>query len=96
MPAIEEAIAIGTKDGRICPQPQRWNELWELLPNSERKGASWTPPLPLILDAWWETSDSQKQERFREHLLWTEKHNAFGAVLNFLKKLQNSDWHFKE
>lgn len=96
MLAIEEAIAIGTKDGRICPQPQRWNELWELLPNRERKGAGWTPPLPLILAAWWETSDTQKQERFYEHLIWAENHDALGAVLNFLKKLQNSNGHFKE
>jgi hypothetical protein len=37
---------------RVCPVPQRWNELWEMLPDRKRVGNGWEPPLPLILAAW--------------------------------------------
>lgn len=96
MSNIDEVIALGTRQGRICPQPQRWKELWELLPNRERKGAGWIPPLPFILAAWWETDDAQKQDRFLAHLRWAEEHGALDTVIEYLSKLQESDWHFKE
>jgi acetyl esterase/lipase len=32
------------------------------------------PPSPLILVAWWETSDLQKRERFEQHIHWAEHH----------------------
>lgn len=38
-------------EGRVCPIPTRWNELWELLPGRHRVGSGWVPPLPLILGA---------------------------------------------
>ena len=39
-------------DGRVCPNPQEWQALWEMLPDKKRVGAGWAPPLPLILAAW--------------------------------------------
>jgi hypothetical protein len=54
--SVETLIAYCRQDGRVCPQPIRWNELWEMLPNRTRIGSGWMPPLPLILAAWHEAS----------------------------------------
>jgi len=29
----------------VCPQPMRWNELYEMLPAKKRVGNGWEPPL---------------------------------------------------
>ena len=61
---LEEILAFSQAVKRICPQPQLWNELWETLPNKKRVGAGWEPPLPLILGAWWNTTDLEKKTAF--------------------------------
>ena len=66
MITIDQAIEEAQKNGRVCPQPQRWNELYELLPDRKRKGNGWEPSLPLILAAWWDTPILSKIIRFRE------------------------------
>ena len=79
--------------GWICPQPQKWQEFWDLLPGKERRGGGWNPPLPLILAAWWEATDSSKQARFLEHLAWAEAHGAIEKALDFLRTLGPADWY---
>lgn len=39
-------IAYCRENNRVCPMPQRWNALWELLPDRARVGGGWEPPLP--------------------------------------------------
>jgi len=90
---FEELIAKVGRDGRICPQPQAWNKLWEMLPDRRRVGAGWEPPLPLILAAWWHTSDDEKRGRFRDHLSWARDHDALGKIEQFLSSLKPNDWH---
>jgi hypothetical protein len=63
MTTLADLMTEASKDGRVCPQPMIWNQLWELLPDRRRVGAGWEPPLPLILAAWWEASDSDKRSR---------------------------------
>lgn len=82
-----------TTERRVCPQPQRWNELWELLPERKRVGAGWEPSLPLILGAWWHTSDSEKRGRFLSHLRWAAKHGALSEVSSFVRSLGPDQWH---
>jgi hypothetical protein len=64
MTALADLMTEASKDGRVCPQPMIWDQLWELLPDRHRVGAGWEPPLPLILAACWEASDSDKRSRF--------------------------------
>jgi hypothetical protein len=90
---IKEIIKLCEINNRICPQPQKWNELWGLLKNKKRAGNSWEPPLPLILAAWHCTSDYLKKERFIEHISWAEKENQLNEILDFLTRLNESDWH---
>lgn len=93
MATLEEALELAQTNARVCPQPQRWNELYKLLPNRKRVGAGWEPPLPLILAAWWDTPAISKIARFREHLEWAASHGALDSVYSFMSALQESDWH---
>jgi len=81
-------------EGRVCPMPQKWNELWELLPERRRVGVGWEPPLPLILSAWWHASAMQKQERLAEHLRHAADHGALDSVERFLRSLRPDEWAY--
>jgi hypothetical protein len=63
------------------------------LPNRRRKGAGWEPALPLILAAWWEASDQQKQERLEQHVRWANDHGCMEQIAEFLHSLPESEWH---
>jgi hypothetical protein len=93
MPNLEEVFAEATKNGRVCPQPQRWQELYEMLPGKQRKGAGWEPSFPLILAAWWETPDLSKMLRLREHIEWAVSHNCLDDIYRFLCELPEDQWH---
>lgn len=93
MVTLKDAIAEATKNQRVCPQPCRWNELYNLLPDRQDKGANWEPALPLILAAWWDTGPHSKSLRLRKHLEWAESHGAIEPVYSFLVSLPESDWH---
>lgn len=79
--------------GRVCPQPQAWQRLWEMLPDKQRSGGGWSPPLPLILAAWHDATDAEKTERFRLHLAWAAQHAALDEAIAFLRSLAPSDWY---
>jgi hypothetical protein len=75
-------------DGLVRPGvPTRWNELYQILPNTRRIGVGWEPAGPLILAARWEASMDQKRERLVEHIRWAHKHGALDTVANFLRSL---------
>lgn len=78
---------------RVCPLPQPWNQLWEMLPDRQRVGDGWEPPLPLILGAWWFSSNLEKMLRLEEHIRWAEQHGHLEQVDAFLRGLAESDWH---
>ncbi len=77
---------------RICPQPQLWNDLWNILKDKKQTGNQWQPSLPLILAAWWETSILSKRIRFFEHLDWSEKHGQLKEIIDFLLNLKEEQW----
>jgi hypothetical protein len=45
---IESLRAYVQSAERICPKPDRWNDLWEILPDRQQQGTGWDPPLPLL------------------------------------------------
>jgi hypothetical protein len=79
-------------NGRICPVPQRWNQLWEMLPGRRRVGNGWIPPLPLILGAWHYTG-LEKVLRLREHIEYAATNGALDEVNTFLRGLEDAEWH---
>jgi len=92
--SVADLLYFAASDRRVCPQPQRWNELWQMLPSRERKGDNWVPALPLILWAWWEATDQQKQDRLAEHICFAAKHGAFEKVNQFLRSLSAEEWSY--
>ena len=89
---LQALIDYCQQNGRICPQPSQWQQLYELLPNKRRVGAGWEPSPPLILAAWWDTPLLLKVMRFREHLDWAEKHGALDVVDTYLRGLTEDQW----
>ncbi|MCC6864561.1 MAG: hypothetical protein IT280_00210 [Ignavibacteria bacterium] len=80
-------------NNRICPIPTEWNKLYQLLKNTKRKGGGWEPALPLILAAWWETSEIQKVLRFIDHIEWAESNGQLEEISKFLFELKEEEWH---
>ena len=89
---VESLMAYCRENGRICPMPQRWTALWELLPNRTRVGVGWQPPLPLILGAWDDTPAMLKMLRLSEHINWAADHNALETVATYLHALAEVEW----
>jgi hypothetical protein len=85
-------IKFCQENRRVCPQPQRWQELYDLLPNKRRTGAGWEPPLPLILAAWWDTPNLSKVLRLRDHIEWAAKHGVLDDISAFLQALPEDQW----
>ncbi len=93
MATLDEVLSEATKSRRVCPQPLRWNELWELLPNRRRNAGGWEPEAPLILAAWHDTPAIAKALRLRQHLEWAAEHGALERVWAFLDALREEEWH---
>ena len=77
------------KNGRICPMPIYWNDLYKIIVgvsgNSEL-------PKPLILAGWNFTGDEAKLRRFKGHLEIIEMENITTAI-NFLDQLEEEAWY---
>ena len=83
-----------TKNNRVCPNPILWNDLHTLALESDFN--SHTPPsLPLVLGAWWDTSDVDKTERLKELIDWCYHTSVSDIAWTFVKSLDEEDWHHK-
>ena len=92
---INELKAYCTQNNRVCPNPQQWNELWQMLPELKREGSGWIPSAPLILAAWWHTSDDEKRERLFEHIDYAANHNFLKQSDAYLRALPEDQWTHK-
>jgi len=90
--SLSNLIDFCRENNRIVPCPTKWNKLWEMLPNRERKGAGWEPTVPLILGAWWHSTEQEKQNRFISHIAFAEKKGILDKVSEFLRNLQETEW----
>ena len=89
---VESLVAYCRENARVCPMPQHWHRLWEMLPNRVQVNVGWQPPLPLILAAWYDTPAISKMARLAEHIDWAAKHDALDSVGQFLRELREEDW----
>jgi hypothetical protein len=90
--SVESLVAYCRENGRVCPIPQVWNQLWEMLPNRTRAGNGWNPSLPLILAAWHDTPAILKMLRLAEHIEWAAQHGALEVVAKYLRSLPEDQW----
>jgi hypothetical protein len=89
---LDALLAHVRQNGRVCPIPDRWNELWEMLPARRRVGHGWEPPLPLILAAWWNTPVFMKSLLFQEHIQYAEAHGVLADIDQYLRRLPEQQW----
>ena len=75
--------------GRICPAPEAWNRLWEMLcaRSPDRR-----PPMP---PASTEPGNSRKWALV-DHLLWSEQLGTLGEVEQFLRRLNADQWAMED
>lgn len=90
--SLEQLLEYVRSFQRVCPLPARWNELWEMLPEKQRVGAAWEPPLPLILAAWSETPAILKMARLQDHVRYAAAHGVLDKVDSYLRGLPETDW----
>jgi hypothetical protein len=90
---VDSVLKLCRENGRVCPQPQKWQQLWELLPDKRPIGVGWQPSLPLILGGWWHSSDEDKRQRLEAHIHWATEHGGLESVAELLRSLMEEDWH---
>ncbi len=91
---LKALLEYAKADGRICPMPEYWNQLWEMLPDKKRVGIGWEPSLPLILAAWWDTPLLSKILRLDEHIRYAAEHNVLDEVDTYLRGLKPEQWFY--
>jgi hypothetical protein len=89
---LEQILAIARQANRVCPLPQEWNRLYELLPEKRRVKNSWEPAPPLILAAWSDTPAMSKILRLQEHIEWAASHGSLDVIGKFLAALPEDQW----
>ena len=92
---LDELLEYVGSDGRVCPMPTYWNELWQILPSRRRTdGTGWEPDLPLILAAWCDTPAPMKMLRLAEHIKYAAAHGVLQEVDQYLRKLTPEQWAY--
>jgi hypothetical protein len=92
---LDDILKYVQSDGRVCPMPNYWNELWQMLPNRKQKSSGgWEPAVPLILAAWWDTPALMKVDRLAEHINYAAEHGILDRVDQFLRELKPDQWAY--
>lgn len=78
---------------RVCPRPDAWQRLYDLIPGKIESGPLRQPNPPLVGDAWNVTSAMPKRMCLRDQVEWAEHHGALEAVMQFLKALPEDQWY---
>jgi hypothetical protein len=89
---MDELLHYIKSEGRVCPRPDKWFELYEMLPGKKRQGLRHEPPLPLLHIAWRVTSERQKQERFEAHVKYAAGRGQLAQVSAFIYDLSEDKW----
>ena len=90
---LKELLEICSRNYRVCPHPAEWERLWKMILARKRKGERSSPPRPLILAAWCETSIGEKRDRLRQHIRWAYEHDIFEKVDSFIRNLSEEQWY---
>ena len=93
---LQDLLNFCRENNRVCPNPIEWNKLWEALPGRKRVGSRWSPPLPLILAAWWEASDGEKCRRLEQQIRWAYEHQVFEKVDKIIRSLSEDQWYHSD
>jgi hypothetical protein len=91
---LKDLLEYVKAEGRICPNPQEWNALWEMLPDKEQGSSGWEPPVPLILSAWWDSPYLEKILRLDIHIHYAVAHGMLDEIDTYLRGLLPDQWFY--
>ncbi len=91
--ALESLLAFIRSNGRVCPEPEYWNEMWNVLCSREPRPTQVKPGLPLILGGWHYSSDDDKRDCLEAQVRWAAAHGRLGEVDAFLRGIRDDEWH---
>ena len=92
---IDLLIKYVQSNGRVCPMPNYWNTLWQMLPDhTQKENGGWSPSVPLILAAWWDTSAEEKRQRLIQHIEYAADHDVLDKIDDFLRELSPDKWAY--
>ena len=77
----------------ICPNPKYWDQAYKLL--KLKVGNEAKDVVPLILAAWYPSTDEDKLGRLKEQLQLARKHGIQADFLEALGKIPISEWVFR-
>src|SRR5436309_2524782 len=80
--SLEQLLSYCRENGRVCPVPTRWNELYQMLPETRQKGLGWEPSSPLILAAWWVLEGTVKA-MFSQTKPLAKRRKSFGGHIAY-------------
>jgi len=92
---LKSLIEYVQSEGRVCPVPDFWNNLWEMLPNAKGKqSGGWNLSPPLILAVWWDATAEQKRERLILHIKYAADHGVLDKADEFIRGLIPDQWAY--
>jgi hypothetical protein len=89
---LDAAMLVARRNNRVCPRPERWQELFSLLPARKTLRGPQTPPPPPLGPAWAVTPPLTKRLCFREHVEWAERQGVLEALMGFMQTMPEDDW----
>lgn len=92
---LKSLVEYVQANGRVCPMPDCWHRIWEMLPDRRQVGSGYEPPPPLILGGWWHSSNREKALRLRAHIEWAAQRDTLDAVGAVLWVLAEDEWHHR-
>jgi hypothetical protein len=91
--SIDDVIVEARRNNRVCPQPEIWQQLHDMLgaTASAVHGGQVQPPLTGA--AWNRTPALAKRMCFRDQLEWADVHGCLQPVMTFLRGLPEEQWY---
>ena len=90
---LQELMDYAVSNNRVCPMPEKWNELWKTLSKEENLQGAFKLAPPLILAAWHESTDQEKILRLKEQLIFAEQQGLIDQAESFLHGLNETHWY---
>jgi hypothetical protein len=95
LPSLKDLSDLCNQNDRVCPMPNKWNDLYEIVTTKDHDlgNDQVMPHMPLILGAWWDTTDGDKRNRLSEQLKWCQENNRSDIAWAYLNSLKDDEWH---
>jgi len=76
----------------ICPIPKKWNEIHQVLDKlwKSKDSQGEHPPIPLVLNGWHYSNDSEKRDRWLKTLAWVKANDCE----HLISDLKDEDKYF--